>query len=315
MNKISIIIPVYNSEKYLDKCLNSIINQTYKNIEIILVNDGSTDNSKDIINNYLCQYPDIIKYFSISHSGVANARNFGISKITGNYFIFVDSDDYIELDLISSLNNIILLNPDIDIVKYKMQVISSKCTKKISGPVFSLTTGENAFNLLCFDDVLIDTPCLYLIKTDFYRLNNFKFLENTYREDYGLIPLLIVSAGKFVSADLYGYNYFNSDNSIMRNADYNTTLKKVEDMFLHYEHMTNFINSKNLSATTITNIKQYYTNGILLAFKTLNKTDRKKYIIKFKNNKMINNIVPRNLKQIIKKILLKISINMYLHLI
>ncbi|MCI8778348.1 MAG: glycosyltransferase family 2 protein [Bacilli bacterium] len=96
---ISIIIPVYNTEDYLDKCLSSIINQTYKNIEIIIIDDGSTDNSKKIIKQYMnkdCR----ISYYYQNNSGVAIARNSGIDKAQGDYIAFIDSDDYIDLTFI-----------------------------------------------------------------------------------------------------------------------------------------------------------------------------------------------------------------------
>ena len=93
--KLSIIIPVYNSEKYLDKCLTSIINQNYKNIEIILINDGSKDNSKKIINKYLKNNKKVIKYIEQENSGQAHARNRGLEIATGELITFVDSDDYV----------------------------------------------------------------------------------------------------------------------------------------------------------------------------------------------------------------------------
>lgn len=315
MSKISVIVPVYNSEKYIDKCLNSIINQTYQNIEIIIVNDGSTDSSEQIINKYIEKYPNLIKYFYINHYGVAYARNYGIDKASGSFFIFVDSDDYIELNLISELIKYINIDSSIDMIKYKIQVTSENNIEKIHGPVFSITTGENAFNKLCFSDVLIDTPCLYLIKTSFLKQNNFKFLENTYREDFGLMPLLIITSQKFLSIDFYGYNYFKSENSITRNSDYNKKIKMMNDLFLHYDNMNNYINTIKLSPETIINIKQYYTNGILLGIKQLKKEDRKKYILEFKNNHLIKNFKPKNLKQIIKKIILFFDVNLYLHFI
>lgn len=101
---ISIIIPVYNVEKYLDKCLDTVINQTYKNIEIIIVNDGSTDNSLDICNKYK-NLDNRVKVFSIKNSGASQARNYALKKAKGKYLAFVDSDDYIDLDMIELLYN------------------------------------------------------------------------------------------------------------------------------------------------------------------------------------------------------------------
>ena len=113
MDKISIIIPVYNAEKYLEKCLDSVINQTYKNIEIICVNDGSKDNSLKILEEY-AKKDERIKIITQENKGVSVARNTGIKAVSGEYIMFVDSDDKIELNACElSLNKILENNSDI----------------------------------------------------------------------------------------------------------------------------------------------------------------------------------------------------------
>lgn len=103
--KVSIIVPVYNAEKYLDKCLKSLVNQTLPNIEIIVVNDGSLDNSDRIIKEYVRNYPNLIKNVLIPNNGVSNARNVGLKKATGEYIGFCDSDDFVELNMYELLYN------------------------------------------------------------------------------------------------------------------------------------------------------------------------------------------------------------------
>ena len=109
---VSIIVPVYNVEKYIDQCLNNIINQTYRNIEIIIINDGSTDNSYNICKKYASQDPRVI-FLSQENKGVSYARNEGILCSHGEYITFVDSDDYIELNYIGCLINAIEENIDL----------------------------------------------------------------------------------------------------------------------------------------------------------------------------------------------------------
>lgn len=99
---ISIIVPVYNTQDYLDKCLQSIIDQTYKNIEIIIIDDGSSDNSRQIIEKYM-KIDKRISYYYQVNSGVSVARNNGIEKSSGNYIAFIDSDDYIDKNFVSKL--------------------------------------------------------------------------------------------------------------------------------------------------------------------------------------------------------------------
>lgn len=104
MSRISVIIPVYNAEKYLSACLESIIEQTFNDYEIIIVNDGSTDNSQRIIDDYASR-SDRIKSFTMENGGVSKARNFGISAASGEYIVFLDADDTVHGDFLKALNN------------------------------------------------------------------------------------------------------------------------------------------------------------------------------------------------------------------
>lgn len=103
MVNISIIIPVYNKEKFLQKCIDSILKQTYTDIEIILIDDGSIDKSKEIISEYVTKYPKIIHSIEGEHRGVGNARNQGLKKAKGKYILFVDADDYLKPDYLINL--------------------------------------------------------------------------------------------------------------------------------------------------------------------------------------------------------------------
>ena len=96
MPKVSVIVPFYNVEKYIEKCLNSLVNQTLEEIEIILVNDGSQDNSEEKAKEFEKRYPNKIKYYKKANGGLGDARNFGIKYATGEYIAFLDSDDFVE---------------------------------------------------------------------------------------------------------------------------------------------------------------------------------------------------------------------------
>lgn len=106
MNIISIIVPIYNVEQYLSKCIDSIVNQTYKHIEILLVNDGSTDNSEEICLAY-ANKDSRIRYFKKENGGLSDARNYGISRAKGDYLAFIDSDDFIHSEFIQRLHEAI----------------------------------------------------------------------------------------------------------------------------------------------------------------------------------------------------------------
>ena len=120
--------------------------------------------------------------------------------------------------------------------------------QKHEGPVFEQTTGEQAFNKLVFEDVLLDSPCVYVIKKQLF--NNLKFKEGTEHEDFGLIPLIILEAKTAISINYYGYNYVQSQESITRNTDYKKTIKKFEDALKHYDNMVQVINNKQLQKHT-----------------------------------------------------------------
>lgn len=117
-NKISIIAPVYNIERHLRKCLDSLINQTYKNIEIICVNDGSADKSLDILNEYANKDKQIV-IVDKKNGGISDARNIGIAKASGEYMIFVDSDDCIDLETCQkSLDTVLKYSVDVVLYSY-----------------------------------------------------------------------------------------------------------------------------------------------------------------------------------------------------
>ncbi len=99
MVKVSVIVPVYNVEGYIEKCLNSLVNQTLQEIEIIVVNDGSKDNSKRIIEKFINLYPQKIVYLEKENGGLSDARNYGIPHAKGEYIAFLDSDDYVNIDM------------------------------------------------------------------------------------------------------------------------------------------------------------------------------------------------------------------------
>ena len=312
MKKISIIIPVYNTAKYLKRCFDSVLAQSYKDFEMVIINDGSTDNSEQIINEYKNKYPDLISYYSKPNTGVASTRNFGIEKAKGEYIMFLDSDDYIDKALLKTLEQYI--NKDIDLIKFKLQRVNreGKLLELVPGATFENTSGQDGFNKLYSTDVLLDSPCVYLIKKDIFTNNNLKFKVGTEHEDFGLMPFVIVLAKTMISINFYGYYYVQSDNSITRNEDYKKTLKKEYDALAHYDNAMKFLEKLKLDKLTKQNVKIYYTNAIILKTKELQPEDQEKYIQEIKNRKMTKNIKIRNLKQLIKKILLCIDIKLYL---
>lgn len=314
MKKISVIVPIYNVEKYIERCIDSILMQNYENLELTLINDGSTDGVEEKINKYLEKYPNIIQYIKKENSGLSDTRNIGMQKSTGEYIMFVDSDDYLEPNVLMRL--IPYIEKDIELIKFKTQKVAEngEIIGIMNGPVFDQTTGEEAFSKMCFEDELMETAWLYLYKAELLKENNFEFAKGLYHEDFGLIPLVILKAKTFVSTNICGYNYVQSSNSITRAQDYQKTLKKLNDLLIHYDNITNKIEQYDIKSKTKEDVKIFCTNSILLRVNNLEKKDQKNFIKEIKKRKMTSNIKVRNLKQLVKRILLEISIPLYLKL-
>ena len=215
---VSVIIPIYNTDKYLDKCLNSIINQTYKNIEIILIDDGSTDNSLDICKKYE-HVDNRIKLLSTENKGVSSARNLGIKYSTGEYIIFIDSDDFIELNMIESLYTNIK-NVDISICNY-YKVKNNKKTKNLSIKYDGIIDNNKFFKYLFEDNTYGGYLWNKLIRKNV--LEGCLFDEKiNYMEDLIFLAQVSKNCYKvYYKSDLFLYNYVLRENSLISNQKIN----------------------------------------------------------------------------------------------
>ena len=248
MNKFSIVIPCYNASKYLERCLDSIYNQSYNMFEVIIVNDGSTDNTEEIVNRYRSKYNNI-KYLKQENLGVAIARNKAIELVSGNKFIFVDADDYINSDLLFKLDEFLKKN-DVDIVRYQADFIDidgNIGTKYIS-PNFDILNGRDAIEFFVKNKVRYGPLWLYCYDTEFYKSNEFKFIEGKIHEDFYNIYILS-KAESIGNINYIGYNYIKNNQSITSNKNrlkeiermkdilyvYDIVIKKIKDSYKGYE--------------------------------------------------------------------------------
>lgn len=302
MPKFSIIVPVYNVEKYLRKCLESIKNQTYKDYEVIIVNDGSTDGSANILKEY--DY----KIINQNNQGLSMARNNGAKFAKGEYLIFIDSDDYIEKNLLKEINKSIKNNEDI--IRYQIQEVtenSENVTKYNESP-FENLNGEEAFKTISGYHFVENAWC-YAIKRTYYEKEKFSFAKGKIHEDFGLIPLVIIKAKSVTSINYIGYNYLQRTGSIMNSKnDYEKTKKKVNDFYEHYNFLIK--ETKNLKIDTAY-LKSFISNSLILKITTLNTKDYKIYLKKLKKDKVFDNLLSDTVARKIKKILIKISPKIY----
>ena len=233
VTKLSIIVPVYNVEKYIEDCIKSLI-QDVKDYEIIIVNDGSTDNSETIIKKYVNKYPELIKYYKKKNGGLFSARNYGIKKSNGEYLMFVDSDDTIEKNSLSKLYNYIDTK-EFDILVYKMNSVKD-----------NIKTSVQSFNNDIKDNIkkyLVGNPsaCNKLIKKELLTKNKLEFINVTYYEDLMFLPTLVNFTQKIEFTSDILYNYYVRNNSLTNNKKYN---KKMDDIFVIVNELYNKLNNK-----------------------------------------------------------------------
>lgn len=309
--KLSVIVPIYNVEKQLERCVNSLINQGSQelDLQIILVNDGSTDKSGNIAKQYSEKYDEII-YVEKINGGLSDARNTGVKYANGEYMSFVDSDDYISDGLYVKL--LPYMEQKYDMVKMKIKKVqdNGKDIDENYSSEFFDQTGEQAFEKLYKSDVMTEVAWGYLYKTEFYKQNKFEFAKGLYHEDFGLIPLIMLKADKVASTNIGYYNYVQTETSITRGN--NNVWERANDLIKHYDNMIDTIEKYNISNKSKENIKIYYTNCIILEVNNLKGNERKEYIKQIRKRKMSKNIKARNFKQLIKKVILNISIEAYL---
>lgn len=229
MKKVSIIVPVYNVEKYIRKCLESLVNQTLKDIEVIVVNDGSPDNSQSIIDEYVKKYPHIIKSYIKENGGQGSARNYGYQKATGEYIGFVDSDDYVSLDMYEKLYNKAISNKS-DIVICKYTVIDENNNIKEHQYQFNKINNDKIDYL--FNNTGV---CNKIYKRNL--LKSFEFRSKVWYEDIDFIIKVLLKSKKISSIEDELYYYLLREGSTMNNNN----IKKNLDILAAFDSILNYI--------------------------------------------------------------------------
>ena len=215
--KVSVIVPVYNVEKYLDKCLNSLVNQTLKEIEILVINDGSPDNSQKIIDKYVKEYSNVKSYIK-KNGGLSSARNYGLKYAKGEYIAFIDSDDYVSVDMLNEMykkakDN----NSDIVICDYYSL---EKDEKRYINCHLKLNTDSKKEYLLSPPNAWIR-----LIKKEIALKE--KYTEGIYYEDLDINPRLLIHANKIDYVEKPLYYYYVREGSIMSQKTFNERLLDI----------------------------------------------------------------------------------------
>ena len=274
---VSIIVPIYNSEKFIDECIKSILNQTYKNIELILVNDGSTDRSLEICRKYEKEDKRII-VINKKNEGVAIARNYGIERASGKYIGFVDSDDSINEKLYETLISNIMKD------KTKVVVLNKYTIKKNIRYKKNIVESKTAIN----DILRLRFPTslwAYLYHKDLIKniqLNN----EIHFFEDLEFNIRILMAVKKISICNDALYNYRNNLDSINN--------VQINDKHLSCLKISNYLESHNnkCSINSFNYINSHFIVSLILKL-VKNKRYEDKYILSIKTHikKYLNNIV------------------------
>lgn len=232
--KVSVIVPVYNVENYLRKCLDSLVNQTLKNLEIIVVNDGSKDNSQQIINEFQAKYPLRIKSFIKENGGLSDARNFGLKHVTGDFIGFVDSDDYVTPEMFEEMLGLAQKH-NAEMVICNLQKVDENGNVTQEIPQIP-NLPEKIFlkeHLSVFSDMGC-FACNKLFKKELFTEKRFK--KGVHYEDIQLIPQLLLETKVLAQTQSYHYQYFERSNSISKTHNLRglDMLKAVEDVEVAY---------------------------------------------------------------------------------
>lgn len=310
--KVSVIVPVYNVEKYLYRCIDSLINQTFKDIEIIAVNDGSTDNSLNILNEY-CEKDNRVRVINRQNSGVSESRNKGIENSTGDYILFVDSDDWIDEDMIkqmyyhgkSSDSDIVMcsymrefenhskekLFDLVDITVYEDDDVK-KLNRQIIGPINKeLSSGEGIDSL--------GTIWAKLYKSDLIKKSGNKFIdlrEIGSAEDTLFNIFILKHANRITFINKPYYHYWKGNEESLTSGYNPNLIKQWESLFKYIE---NFIKENNLGSDFHEALNNRIAMSMLgLGLNECNKKNKLSTIKKVKNLSLIlnNDLISKSYK-------------------
>ena len=228
---ISIVIPIYNVEKYITKCIESVRQQTYKNIEIILIDDGSPDNCGKICDEYT-KIDNRIQVIHKENGGLSDARNTGIDIAKGNYIVFVDSDDFIELTFVEELYNAIVKN-NAEISICNINIINEK-NKKIGKTGYEdmmIVKGKTILEKICQQKNIIESIVAWNKMYSIKFFKTYKYPVGKIHEDEFLTYKILYQADKVAIINKYLYNYRKNNESIVGKKFNKQRLDLIDALF------------------------------------------------------------------------------------
>lgn len=252
MIKVSVIVPVYNKEKELERCLDSLVGQSLEDIEIIVVDDKSIDDSKKIINRYLKKYPDKIKaIFNKKNCGIGYTRNIGVENACGEFLGFVDADDYVKLDMFEKYYNFAKEN--------ELDLVTGYYTKFGNENLIFKNQYFEISNIYEDSSIILKLdygPCNKIFKHNIVKDNDIKFSETLKYEDMPFVSLMLKNAKKVGHINESYYYYYVHENSETTVLD-----KRVFDIFkimdIFNKYYWDFADKSIIEALNILQITRY----------------------------------------------------------
>lgn len=308
---ISIIVPIYNAEKYLKKCLDSLINQTKKELEFILINDGSTDNSENIIKS---NKDKRIIYIKQENKGIGKTRNLGIKHARGKYIMFLDSDDYLELNACERLY-LKCEKEKIDLLVCDFYKEYHDSKEPIYIPFFETATLKEKPDLL---NIINLGPSNKLFLKELIITNNIKFEENKKYEDIPFVMGSLIHAKKIAKLNecLHYYVIHSNSETTVRDErcfDLLEVVKKIRNKYQNKKYISDELNKLTVRMITNYTVQQRMQKEKKVAKKFINQAFDylEKEIPDYKNNKYYENrgILKRTIEK--NKLLTKIYCMIY----
>lgn len=312
MKKVSIIVPVYNGQDFINRCLNSLINQTYSNVEIIVINDGSTDNSLDLLK----KYNDKIILINKENSGVSDSRNLGLEKASGDYIMFCDIDDWYEK---VTVEKAVCEIGNYDLLKYReTRVFSDGSSIKRKENLAPMLYEKEEIDIVIrrlFDLSWATHIYCFIYKTEIIKKNNIRFNSKIrYAEDANFILQYLLKVKNIKVIDEYLYNYYENSNSVTNN--YSSIFKNMENLQIFRSETLKILGNKYKKE-----LDQFLLNLILLylekPFDILKtKKEIKDYYKKICNslNGLVNDLPSNNYSKKWKVLIYLIKHNRYIFL-
>ena len=227
--KFSVIVPVYNTCNYINRCLNSILNQNYKNLEIIVIDDGSTDNVECQVKKLKKTHKNVIRFYRIKHQGVSNARNLGLKKSKGEYVVFVDSDDYLCYNIFNYIDN---FKDNIDCFITQFKIYDSAINDfidiedvKLSAEKINQRNHEEVLNEF-YRTRTITPVWRFVAKSKIAK--NIRFTKNIVFEDEEWSSKVLIEAESFHLIDQPCYIYVKRENSITSTLNENAYISLMK---------------------------------------------------------------------------------------